>query len=112
MDERGYKAYREVFDLVVASLPRPDLLLYLQAPVPVLMARIQRRGREIESGITAEYLSLLDSFYTEWMQNFDLCPVLTIPTADLDFVNKPQHLDIVIGRIQDRLAGHESVVFP
>jgi deoxyadenosine/deoxycytidine kinase len=112
MDERGYKAYREVFDLVVASLPRPDLLLYLQAPVPVLMARIQRRGREIESGITAEYLTLLDSFYTEWMQNFDLCPVLTIPTADLDFVNKPQHLDIVIGRIQDRLAGHESVVFP
>jgi deoxyadenosine/deoxycytidine kinase len=46
------------------------------------------------------------------MQVFDLCPVLTIPAADLDFVNKPQHLDIVIGRIQDRLAGRESVVFP
>jgi deoxyadenosine/deoxycytidine kinase len=46
------------------------------------------------------------------MQVFDLCPVLTIPANDLDFVNKPRHLDIVIERIQDRLTGHESVVFP
>jgi deoxyadenosine/deoxycytidine kinase len=46
------------------------------------------------------------------MQVFDLCPVLTIPADDLDFVHKPQHLDIVIDRIQDRLAGRESVVFP
>ena len=112
MDERSYEAYRAVFDLVVEALPKPDLLLYLQAPVPVLMERIQQRGRQIESGITADYLSLLDSFYDEWMQVFDRCPVLTIPAADLDFVNKPQHLDIVIERIQDRLTGRESVVFP
>ncbi|MCB8944644.1 MAG: deoxynucleoside kinase [Ardenticatenaceae bacterium] len=112
MDERGFQAYKEVFDLVVESLPKPDLLLYLQAPVPVLLERIQQRGRKIESGITADYLSLLDSFYNDWMQTFDLCPVLTIPAAELDFVNKPQHLDIVIERIQDRLAGRENVVFP
>jgi deoxyadenosine/deoxycytidine kinase len=112
LDERGFAAYRDVFDLVVDGLPKPDLLLYLQAPVPVLLERIRERGRPIERGITADYLSLLDSFYNEWMQVFDLCPVLTIPADDLDFVNKPQHLDIVIGRIQDRLAGRESVVFP
>ena len=111
-DERGFAAYRDVFDLVVEGLPKPDLLLYLNASVPILMTRIQQRGRQMESGITADYLSLLNSFYDEWMQVFDLCPVLTIPTDNLDFVNKPQHLDIVIERIQDRLAGREHVVFP
>ena len=45
------------------------------------------------------------------MQNFDQCPVLTIRTDDLDFVHKTKHLDIVIQRIKDKLAGKEEVVF-
>ncbi|MGQ9599470.1 MAG: deoxynucleoside kinase [Anaerolineae bacterium] len=112
LSERDYQAYRRVFDLIVGNLPHPDLLLYLKAPVPVLMDRINRRGRTIESGITAEYLSLLESFYEEWIQTFDLCPVLTLHTDDLDFVHKPKHLDIVVQRIQDKLAGKEEVIFP
>ena len=66
----------------------------------------------MEKGITAEYLSLLETFYDEWMESFDLCPVLTIPTENLDFVHQPKHLEIVVGRIQDRLAGKEDVIFP
>ena len=112
LSERDYGAYRSVFDLVVAGLPRPDLLLYLKAPVEVLLARIHKRGRNIESGITGEYLGLLETFYDEWMEVFDLCPVLTIRTDDLDFVHRPKHLDIVVQRIQDRLAGKEDVIFP
>jgi deoxyadenosine/deoxycytidine kinase len=112
LSERDYQSYRRVFDMMVAGLPRPDLLLYLKAPVSVLMERIARRGRAIESGITVDYLSLLDTFYNEWMQTFDLCPVLSIPSKDLDFVHKPAHLDIVVERIQDKLAGKEEVVFP
>ena len=111
LTERDYLAYRRVFGLVVANLPAPDLLIYLNAPVNVLMERIRRRARNIESGITAEYLSLLESFYSEWMETFDVCPVLTIRTDDLDFVHQTQHLDIVVERIQDKLAGHEEVVF-
>ena len=112
LQERDLYAYRSVFELVVAGLPRPDLLLYLKAPVPVLLERIHRRGRDIEQGITADYLSMLDTFYEEWMAAFDLCPVLTISTANLDFVNKSRHLDIVVARIMDKLAGKEDVVFP
>jgi deoxyadenosine/deoxycytidine kinase len=112
LNERDYESYRRLFDLVIAGLPRPDLLIYLHAPVPILLERIHQRGRSMESGITAEYLSLLESFYDDWMEVFDLCPVLTIHTDNLDFVNKPQHLDIVIQRIQDKLAGKEDVVFP
>lgn len=65
LSERDYRAYRQVFDMVTDHLPRPNLLLYLQAPVPVLLERIGRRGRAIEGGITADYLSPLESFYGE-----------------------------------------------
>ncbi len=109
LSERDYLAYRRLFDLVVRGLPRPGLLIYLKAPVPILMERIHRRARNIETGITSEYLSLLDSFYDDWLTPFDLCPVLTIRTDDLDYVHQPQHLDLVVSRIQDKLAGKEVV---
>jgi deoxyadenosine/deoxycytidine kinase len=110
--ERDYLSYRRVFALICSQLPPPDLLIYLKAPVKVLMERIHSRARSIETGITEEYLSLLESFYEDWLKSFDVCPVLTIRSDDLDFVHKPQHLDIVLQRIQDRLAGKEDLVFP
>ncbi|MFZ2098456.1 MAG: deoxynucleoside kinase [Anaerolineales bacterium] len=112
VEERDYLSYRRVFDLITSQLPPPDLLIYLKAPVPILMKRIQSRARSIETGITDEYLSLLESFYDDWLKTFDVCPVLTIRSDDLDFVHRPQHLDIVVQRIQDRLAGKEDVIFP
>lgn len=107
LNERDYLAYRKLFQLVVNGLPRPDLLIYLKAPVPVLVERIRRRARNMETGISSEYLTLLDSFYEEWLGSFDLCPVLTIQTDDLDYANRPSHLDLVASRIQDKLAGKE-----
>ncbi len=107
--ERDYLSYKSLFDLVVEGLPRPDLLVYLKAPVPVLMNRIHRRARNIETGISADYLSLLDSFYDEWLTDFDLCPVLTIRSDDMDFVHQPQHLETVVEKIQNKLAGKEEV---
>ena len=74
LTERDYRSYRAVFDLVVGGLPQPDLLLYLRTPVPVLMERIHGRGRSMESGITADYLTLLESFYDEWLTNLRPLP--------------------------------------
>jgi deoxyadenosine/deoxycytidine kinase len=105
--ERDYLSYRHLYELVVDGLPRPDLLIYLKAPVPVLLDRIRRRARNMETGISPEYLGLLHSFYDEWLGAFDLCPVLTIQTDDLDFVNQPGHLDTVVQRIQEKLTGRE-----
>ncbi|MCS7009772.1 MAG: deoxynucleoside kinase [Anaerolineales bacterium] len=109
LSERDYLAYRKLFDLVVDSLPPPNLLIYLKCPVPVLMNRIRRRGRNIESGISAEYLTLLESFYEEWVDAFDLCPVLTIRTDDLDYVHQPMALEIVVERIKEKLGGKEEL---
>ncbi|MDF1519653.1 MAG: deoxynucleoside kinase [Brevefilum sp.] len=111
MNDRDYHAYLRLYNLVVNDLPKPDLLIHLEAPVSVLMARIQRRARNIETGISQEYLSLLERFYTEWIEAFDLCPVLTIRSDALDFVHETEHLDIVVDRIKEKLSGREEMVF-
>ena len=109
--DRDYLAYLRLYHLIVENLPKPDLLIHLQAPVPILLERIRRRARSIESSIDEAYLSLLERFYEEWIQGFELCPVLTIRSDDLDFVHRPEHLDIVVQRIKDRLSGREEMVF-
>jgi deoxyadenosine/deoxycytidine kinase len=111
LSERDYLAYRRLFDLVVNSLPAPNLLIYLKAPVEVLMQRIQRRARGMETGISLDYLALLDTFYDDWLKAFDLCPVLTIRTDNLDYVNQTQALETVTQRITDKLAGKEVMEF-
>ncbi|NPV57833.1 MAG: deoxynucleoside kinase [Anaerolineae bacterium] len=112
LSELEYLSYQNVFKLVVSNLPPPSLLIYLKAPVSVLLDRINKRGRGMESGISAEYLTLLDSYYDDWIRSFDICPVLTLRTDDLDFVHKSRHLDLVVNRINDKLSGKEEVVFP
>ena len=112
LSQRDFENYCKVFDLIVSNLPSPDLLIYLKAPVPVLMERIQQRARDMELSITEEYLLLLESLYDEWIDRFDICPVLTIRTDDLDFVHQPQHLNTIINRIHDKLTGKEELQFP
>ena len=111
LSELDYQTYTNVFKLLVPTLTKPSMLIYLRCPVDTLVQRIQKRGRDIESSITSDYLQLLESYYDDWMESFDDCPVLTIKTDDLDFVHKPQHLDIVIQRIKDKLSGREEVIF-
>jgi len=110
--QRDYDTYWRVYRMVVDHLPPPDLLIYLRAPVNVLLNRIRARGRDIERGITAEYLSLLEGFYDSWVAGFDLSPVLTIKSDDLDFVHKQPHLETVVRRIDKILAGKEEMEFP
>lgn len=112
VDKRDYRTYCKVYDLIVDSLPAPDLLLYLKAPVDILLERIRARGREMEQGVTRDYLALLESYYDRWLAGFDECPVLTLRTDDLDFVHRERHLDIVVERVQERLTGREEVEFP
>jgi len=110
--KRDYATYRQIFDLVVGTLPNPDLLIFLKAELPVLVERIGARGRDMERGISAGYLGLLERLYSEWMASFDLCPTLTLRTDDLDFVHEPRHLALVVSRIRDKLAGKEEIAFP
>lgn len=111
MDERDYRSYRELYEVLTSFLPPPDLVVYLRASVDTLIGRIRRRGREFERDISPAYLAQLNELYDAWIERFDLCPVLTVPADSLDFVRNPAHLDLVISKVQEKLSGKEVVVF-
>ena len=112
MSERDWANYRGLYDALASFLSPPDLVIYLRASVATLSARIARRGRTFEQEISPAYLGQLNALYEAWLASFRLCPVLTIPADDLDFVRTPAHLDLIVERVQDRLSGREEVVFP
>ena len=111
MDERDYQSYCELYEVVTAVLPPPDLIVYLRASVPTLQERIRRRGRSYEQHIEVTYLEQLNQLYEEWIGGFTLCPVLTVPSDDLDFVVNSEHLELITEKILEKLQGREEVVF-
>ena len=108
---RDYHTYRELYEVLIKFLPPPDLVVYLRASVPTLLDRIAQRGRTFEQSISPTYLEQLNSLYTSWMEGFALCPVLTVPADDLDFVHNDVHLELIIRKIEEKLSGKEEVVF-
>ena len=111
INERDYGTYRKLFDLFITLLPPPDLVVYLRASVETLQARIELRGRDIESGITGKYLSQLNDLYEDWIKAFSHSPILIIPADEVDFVAYTGHLDLIVEKVEDKLRGKEEVVF-
>jgi deoxyadenosine/deoxycytidine kinase len=111
MQERDYLSYRELYETAVQLLPPPDLMIYVRGSVPTLMNRISKRGRDYERTITPEYLQSLNDLYETWISNFVLCPVLTIPADDIDYVAHSGHLNLIIEKVDEKLTGNEEVLF-
>jgi deoxyadenosine/deoxycytidine kinase len=111
MSERDYSTYRSLYRTLAEYLPPPDLMIYLRASVPTLLNRIALRNRDYEQQIAPEYLSRLNELYENWITNFTLCPVLTVPSDDLDYVAHPRHLELILSKIQEKLTGKEEVIF-
>jgi len=109
--ERDYRTYRELYEVLTSFLPPPDLVIYLRASVETLARRIGARGRDYERAMAPEYLAQLNALYEAWINSFTLCPVLTVPADDLDYVAHGAHLDLVISKALDKLQGKEEVVF-
>lgn len=99
MDERDFRNYYELFNTMVPFLKPPDLILYLGASVPVLMDRIRHRARDYEQQIPDAYLAQLNDRYREWIDNFTLCPVLTVDADRLDLTR----LDELVEEMRMRL---------
>jgi len=108
---RDYQTYRELYQTLVEFLPPPDLVIYLRASVPTLLNRIARRGREYERSIPADYLSSLNILYENWISEFTLCPVLTVPADDLDYVAHNGHLNLIATKVNEKLTGKDEVIF-
>lgn len=111
MDERDYRSYSELYHVLIEFLAPPDLVIYLRASVDTLLCRITSRGRGYEQHISREYLQQLNDLYEEWITGFSLCPVLSVPADNLDYVTHAAHLDLIVCKVQEKLTGKEEVVF-
>jgi deoxyadenosine/deoxycytidine kinase len=111
MSDRDYMTYRDLYQVLTQFLPPPDLVVYLRASVETLQHRISQRGRDYEQKIEPDYLTRLNDLYESWIEHFTLCPSLTVPADDLDYVAHNSHLDLIVSKIHDKLAGKEEVIF-
>ncbi len=111
LSQRDYETYRALYQAMNDFLPLPDLVIYLRASVSTLLHRIDQRSRDYEKSISPEYLQRLNDLYRQWIDHFTLCPVLTVPADDLDYVAHPAHLDLIVRKVQEKLTGKEVVVF-
>lgn len=84
LDDDEFRLYEQVYRRLTIDAPDPDLVVYLQAPVPVLLDRIRRRGISYEQGMDPAYLQALSGAYVEFFQHYDRSPVLVVDTAGTD----------------------------
>jgi len=92
--------YEKLFALLSESVPRPDLVVYLQAPTEVLLRRIRARGRPEEQHLSEEYLAEVNRAYNHYFFHYAQTPLLVVNTADLDFVKHPADLDDLWKQVQ------------
>lgn len=93
-----FALFSRVYEILARQVPRPDLVVYLTAPVEVLLERIAARGREYERSITADYLAELDLRYRSYFAGYTDAPVLIVDTTRIDFRN-PEQLDRLMARL-------------
>ncbi len=107
MSDRDWQCYQELYKTLATLLRPPDLVVYLKASVPSLRQRIADRGRAYEREISDAYLAQLNELYDLWASRFRLCPLLTVDTENLNYVQYETHLEKIWQRIEDRLQGQE-----
>ncbi len=111
LSRRDYETYYALYQSLTEFLPPPDLVIYLRASVSTLLQRISQRNRAYEQSISPEYLDGLNRLYLQWIEAFHLCPVLTVPADDLDYVAHSHHLNLILQKVQEKLMGKDEVRF-
>jgi deoxyguanosine kinase len=99
LDDTDLRIYEKLYPVLEQELPKPDLVIYMQAAVPVLVERIRRRGRDFERSIEAEYLQRLSEAYSYYFFHYRETPLLVVNTDDIDFVSNPADLDALIDQV-------------
>ncbi len=103
MERRDYQNYVALYEVMTAYLRPPDLLIYLRANVETLVRQIALRGRDFEQTIRREYLEQLNRHYESWIERYTRGPLLVIESDTVDFVNRKEDLEKVVGLIGKQL---------
>ena len=100
ISSRDFATYMKIFDLTTTLIPQPDVLIYLRASIPTLVAQIKRRGRAYEMNIDEQYLSSLNEKYEEWINNIYKGQVLIVDKDVDDFVANPEVVDRICEQLE------------
>jgi deoxyguanosine kinase len=92
--------YESIYRLLVPTLPRPDLVIFLQARPEVLLARVRKRGVEYERNISLDYLKTLSDAYNEYFFHYNETPLLVVNTSEIDFVESPRDLEHLVREVK------------
>jgi len=103
MEERDYRNYVALYEVMTAYLRPPDLLIYLRANVETLLRQIALRGRDFELSIDRAYLEQLNAHYENWIARYKLGRVLIVESDALDFVNRREDFGTVAAMIAEKL---------
>ena len=99
LNNEEYDLYDQLYSYMAVDIPKPDLIIYLQAPIDTLIKRIKKRGRNFEKYIDAEYLERLNAMYLKFFNTYDASPLLIINAGDIDFVNNENDYKNLLDKI-------------
>lgn len=105
MSKRDFNNYFHFFETLKTMVQPPDLLIYLKASVPTLVAQIQKRGREYEENIRLDYLKKLNEYYNKWIDGYKEGPLLVIDCDKNKFAENDEHFGDVINKVDGMLFG-------
>lgn len=95
LEKEQYNLFQQIFDIIFEKIPKPDLLVYLDASPDKLLRQIATRGRSYEKKINKTYLKKIESGYYDYFNQTNTFPILLIDTNNLDFVNNSNHYDLL-----------------
>jgi deoxyguanosine kinase len=110
LDDSELLIYEKLYGLLTDGVPRPDLVVYLQASTEILMKRIRSRGRPEEAELSEEYLAEVNRAYNYYFFHYTQTPLLVVNTTDVDFVKRSQDLDDLIKQIRSMGKGTQYYV--
>jgi len=105
LNEDEFKLYQQVYRHLTIDAPRPDLVIYLQAPVEVLKKRIARRGRGYEKNMTTDYLHRLNDSYARFFHDYNQSPILIVNAEELDLANNESDYTLLLEQIRKVKSG-------
>lgn len=105
LDNEELKLYERYYESAVEQLPKPDLVVYLQATPEVLRARIAKKGAQAESRISQEYLMEVVRAYEHFFFRYTASDLLVVNTSEIDFVERNEDLQQLLRRIQEPVKG-------
>ncbi|OGL43464.1 MAG: deoxyadenosine kinase [Candidatus Schekmanbacteria bacterium RBG_13_48_7] len=105
LDEHELIIYERVYNMLKDSIPKPDLVIFLQADLDALLARVRHRNRKIDKNIDKTYLNQVNKSYNRFFFHYDRSPLVVVKTTDIDFVNKEEDLENLIHIINNAKKG-------